>query len=699
MESFRHSIRKQSLKILVDSQETALLLQPRIDEMNRRYLLPAIERALNELDVPGKHVRIASLSVDLGKLPVSELDLSLPERLYLRVCEALKQTLFRAEEGPAPGVSLQSEQASRLELLEHFLVHGTLPFWAPGSAASSLDELLLELEEQTPESLARVLRKCGTQNRVRERMVRQFREPLLQRLLRLLEPENAALILAYIFDLEKTHRAQPVLGLGDTEFARLIWLVVLAYVMQEPGSQFNRKSFVKSLLTGMAEAEGLAYQEMLHILYMGLEQTGRRLPLHSSLPIVIRELARDLGERPGMAPVKHPGAAATNPGDARDDHIEDELDGTPGTAVAGLGPHAASAEDGRQLESLRFFLLHGELPAWATGADGFALQEFLLQLAEDDPDGLVGMIRSCGVQASVRQRLVTQLDRPVLQQLLHLLEPVHAGLIIAYVVDLNEIHRTEPLLPVAGEKFDVILWTLVLAYVLHNPGSQFNRKTFVKTLLENMSLAEGLAYQDVLRILHLGVKRTLKKLTLHSSLPMTIEELASSLKLMPTPGSMVLQHSRSDRQESSTGAESRETGEPGGERFSAHDTSVAPRLELSHYSLTEGLRYYLEHGVLPWGLLVRWPGATAARMMNFLRRMAVAEMETMLRQAAPEKQLAMLLRAARTLPEEHLPFLMQLVLPQAAEQHQLLHEAVERFAASAKDKRTFYSRLITAVLE
>ncbi|HEX7288008.1 MAG TPA: contractile injection system tape measure protein, partial [Candidatus Angelobacter sp.] len=46
-----------------------------------------------------------------------------------------------------------------------------------------------------------------------------------------------------------------------------------------------------------------------------------------------------------------------------------------------------------------------------------------------------------------------------------------------------------------------------------------------------------------------------------------------------------------------------------------------------------------------------------------------------------------------------LPFLMQLVLPQAAEQHQLLHEAVERFAASAKDKRTFYSRLITAVLE
>ena len=42
--------------------------------------------------------------------------------------------------------------------------------------------------------------------------------------------------------------------LDDETWSRELWILSLRYVVRDPGSQFNRKSFVKALLSGVAQA-------------------------------------------------------------------------------------------------------------------------------------------------------------------------------------------------------------------------------------------------------------------------------------------------------------------------------------------------------------------------------------------------------------------------------------------------------------
>jgi hypothetical protein len=283
-----HSIRTQTIELAVDSEALALALQPRMSDVNRRHFLPVIQRVLDEFDVSGRHIRIDRLEVNLGRLPLARFEEEAAERLDIALRKALSEVLRR------PGGSSQPEGATRLELLEHYLLRGTLPFWAPRAVESSLEMLFLELIEAEPEGVAALVRRLGRQRSVLERIVLCFGESLLRRLLHLLEPEHAALILAYMLDLRDGHRVEPILPLGDRPFTRLVWLLVLSYLVEEPGSQFNRKSFVKSLLEGMAASEGLSYAEITRTLRLGLRKTVRRLPLKSSLPAVIEQLVYEL---------------------------------------------------------------------------------------------------------------------------------------------------------------------------------------------------------------------------------------------------------------------------------------------------------------------------------------------------------------------------------------------------------------------
>jgi hypothetical protein len=82
MLNLEHSIREQRLEVEVESEALALALQPRIGDINRQYFLPVIERVLNELAVPGRHIRIASLTVNLGRIPLDAFEEVAGERLY-----------------------------------------------------------------------------------------------------------------------------------------------------------------------------------------------------------------------------------------------------------------------------------------------------------------------------------------------------------------------------------------------------------------------------------------------------------------------------------------------------------------------------------------------------------------------------------------------------------------------------------------
>jgi hypothetical protein len=302
-----HHVRSQTLELQVASEEVALRLQPRLADLNRMRLLPAIERVLDELSVPDRHIRIDRLEVDLGAIAAGDLDTEVEERL---VCE-LRRALQKALDGMGEGsgrAGWQTGAAARRELLEIHLLHGSAPFWAPRPPLP-LEDLVLSMADGDPGGLVEAIRRLGHHTRVLERLAAQLGEPALERLIGLLEPRHAVLILEYLGDLREVHRTEPVLPVAGGELGRLLWVLVQAYLVRDPGSQFNRKSFVRSLLHGLAGARGLVYAEILATLRLGLERMERRHPLRSSLPAVVAELVYEEGIlRKGLPTARAAGA-------------------------------------------------------------------------------------------------------------------------------------------------------------------------------------------------------------------------------------------------------------------------------------------------------------------------------------------------------------------------------------------------------
>lgn len=290
----RHAVRRETLDVDVTSEALAFALQPRLADFNRARLLPAIERVLDELSPEGRRVCVDRLDLDLGAFSAGSVERDAEDRLVSALRRTLSELLGRLALGPVPGARVVSEIEARRELLAHYLLAGILPFG--GGPAFSLDELMVSMIEADPAGVAQIVRTHGRHEYVLERIVAQLSEAALHDLIRLLEPRHAALILEYVADLEQVHRDEPVLPVGERDLSHMVWVLVAAYLVQDPGSQFNRKSFVKALLEGLAASEGLAYAEVLRALRVGLEWLSRTQPLRSSLPAVVAELVRELGE-------------------------------------------------------------------------------------------------------------------------------------------------------------------------------------------------------------------------------------------------------------------------------------------------------------------------------------------------------------------------------------------------------------------
>lgn len=174
-------------------------------------------------------------------------------------------------------------------MLEYALVHRALPPWAHEDAVTSFDALVLRSLETDPGRAALLIRRSGRERRVLAWLVRELVEASLARLLHAIEPESAALILAYLSDLRAIDRAEQLVALGEEDFRRVLWISTLS-VLPDPGTPLNRRSFVRSLLADVAASRSIGLGDLLAKLRLGLAKLEGRKPLASSLPAVLRDL-------------------------------------------------------------------------------------------------------------------------------------------------------------------------------------------------------------------------------------------------------------------------------------------------------------------------------------------------------------------------------------------------------------------------
>ncbi|CAO3411728.1 contractile injection system tape measure protein [Azospirillum largimobile] len=191
-----------------------------------------------------------------------------------------------------------------------------------------------------------------------------------------------------------------------------------------------------------------------------------------------------------------------------------------------------------RLRRFEAYLVDGTLPLPARG-EPFNPLERLLDLAEEQPDALIAMLRSHATAPLVLERLVRQLGERGLQSLLTLLAPADAVVIAGLLHDVITVRQTvrPPDFEHVGEaELRRRVWVTSLEFLLRDQGSQFNRRRFLRHLLEREARRAGIGYAAFLRLMAEAAERAARRSSLRSSLPRTLAELVAEFDEDAEPG-------------------------------------------------------------------------------------------------------------------------------------------------------------------
>lgn len=287
-----HTLLRQTFEVTVQETLDPYQIQDRLSSIQRNRLEAALGEVLDEFTADDQaYLVFDRLQIDIGELAVDDLETDLVDRVREALREALQGQLYR--ELPTAAREEAFERSSQvnkeLEALRHFLLSGTLPWWIkPGS--DSIEGMFTRLLTGAPQEVSKLIRDIGRKDFVRKRIVRQFSDALLHQLVHVLEPSEAEFILAYAAHLQQQHEQEPLVREDREGFRQAKWELILTYLLVDRGSEFNRKSFLQSVIVGLARMYTIAYVDLLRYLEAAIQTRSIGYSLRGSLPALIREL-------------------------------------------------------------------------------------------------------------------------------------------------------------------------------------------------------------------------------------------------------------------------------------------------------------------------------------------------------------------------------------------------------------------------
>ncbi len=380
------------------------------------------------------------------------------------------------------------------------------------------------------------VRHHGQLARVRRRLGHVFPEAMLQDVVVLLEPAQAAFVAEVVRrpELLRPPRTGAVHE-APARVRRYTWEFTLGYLLVNRGSRFNRQSYLGSLVRQMAAHDNLDHRALLADMLAPLEALAARTALQEELVLLVRALWREAGagqvSRPsdpqalrvhaavaeallhetGMAHRAPSGAvvqarAAWHPRrfqrlrslQARPAMVPHgrsvpvtprvfaAFDGPPGKP--GQGPAGACPE-------------RREVEGAVLGLTGIPSALRWRELVRTRALRVEGALRHHGQLARVRRRLAHAFPEAMLQDMVVLLEPAEAAF-VAEVVRRPEVFRPDGEAAVAPEPVRRRAWEFTLGYLLVNRGSRFNRQSYLGGLVRRMAARDNLDHRALLKAMH-----------------------------------------------------------------------------------------------------------------------------------------------------------------------------------------------------
>lgn len=131
--SGKHIIHRQVFAFDIPDEQSFPAYSRLISELQSSSLFEDLDRLLSEWIPEDLHIRIDRIELDVGVIGIDELG----DILIRRILEALHRQLSSQRRGPSSARRVDVDAVTRdRRLLEYFVHHGRLPWWAPSQGTS-----------------------------------------------------------------------------------------------------------------------------------------------------------------------------------------------------------------------------------------------------------------------------------------------------------------------------------------------------------------------------------------------------------------------------------------------------------------------------------------------------------------------------------------------------------------------------------
>lgn len=214
------------------------------------------------------------------------------ERLQItgRVAPVFLQVLADLQREETRELAPQMAQPNDDELWFQFqrLLHHRADNWRHNGDVVHLAELLARLAAKDRARTADILREEGRAAQVRDYVLQRLSTPQLAQLVAVLEPRDHRFIMTHIT------RTQALLRQRHHP-RRLIWEVLLAWLLVNSGSHFSRRQFVQETLMAISTRTGIDYALLLMLLIQAAVPQPHAG--HFELLVILHELVQQQRKR------------------------------------------------------------------------------------------------------------------------------------------------------------------------------------------------------------------------------------------------------------------------------------------------------------------------------------------------------------------------------------------------------------------
>jgi|GEM_PF-1483630 len=457
-----YRLQKQILDLQYHSEEHARDFQDRARSLYYSRITDVMESILKKYDAEDSLFRINRMELDLGSIYEDDFSSEWVRRFGIAFEEELQHRLHLIQTEQARGDDSHIPvHKKKTEIFEYYLLHGALP-WNTDGGKNTPGSMADELMRLYTQDFIYILKKHGANEKVIRRLVYQLSERQITRIIELVQPTEAKFIVETVEKVDLTRRRESFVKTDSVYFRQQLWELVLSYILEDRGSYFNTREFVKSTLFGIADHFNMERSLLVVQFYHAVLQLEKGVYFSIGLRQIIYDIYQEITET----------------------HSEDETQRlpAPGTATAetGIPPGLRLAASGHNIRLL--------LEDWIfRAALSDTVRKWLYKQASD---------------TAFRRRLSDSIQtREQFRRLVQVLDPPHAEYITGFSDQLQKTQEERQVFPVSGNVFRKDRYYVILTVLLSNRGSYFNKKSFVKQVLQQLAAHYNMPYQLLLDLL------------------------------------------------------------------------------------------------------------------------------------------------------------------------------------------------------